>query len=75
MEINGEALKAIRQLNGYGLKELADASGVSMSYICEIEKGTKKRVRPPMAKRLADACGVPVAALGRSAEDALKAVS
>jgi len=65
MEINGETLKALRRLNGYGLKELSEASGVSVSYICEVEKGTKKGLRPPTAKKLADALGVPLAALTR----------
>lgn len=70
MDINGATLEAIRKLNGYGLKELSAASGVSQSYICEIERGRKVKVRPPTVKKLADALGVPIAALRRDVEKA-----
>jgi HTH-type transcriptional regulator, competence development regulator len=65
MEINGATLKALRALNGYDLKTLSTASGVSMSYICEIEKGRDVKVRPATMKKLADALSVPIAALAR----------
>jgi transcriptional regulator with XRE-family HTH domain len=65
VQINGVTLKAIRELNGYGLKDLAAVSGVSISYICEIEGGRDVKVRPQTMRKLADALGVPVAALAR----------
>ena len=73
IDVNGATLAALRQLNGYGLKDLADASGVSMSYICEVEKGTKRNVRPATLKKLADALGVTVPVLARDPEAAEKA--
>jgi len=65
MRINGATLKAIRTLNGYGLRELAGKSGVSVSYLSELENGRDVNVRPPTMRKLADALGVPVAALAR----------
>lgn len=65
MQINGETLRAIRGLNGYGLRELADLSGVSVSYLSEIEHGRDVKVRPQTLRKLADSLGVPVAALTR----------
>jgi transcriptional regulator with XRE-family HTH domain len=70
IKVNGATVAALRQLNGFGLKELAETSGVSMSYICEVEKGTKVNLRPPTIKKLADALGVTVAVLARDPEAA-----
>lgn len=65
MDINGDTLHALRVLNGFDLKGLSEASGVSTSYICEIEHGRKVKVQPPTLKKLATALGVNIAALCR----------
>lgn len=70
IKVNGATVAALRHLNGYGLKDLAEISGVSMSYICEVEKGTKVNLRPPTLKKLADGLGVTVAVLARDPEAA-----
>lgn len=73
ISVNGTTVAALRGFNGFGLKELSEASTVSQSYICEIERGTKTNVRPATLKKLADALGVPIAVLARDPEAAEKA--
>lgn len=65
MRVNGVTLRVLRELNGFDLKTLSQHSGVSMSYISEIENGRDVAVRAPTLKKLADALGVPAAALAR----------
>ncbi len=56
--ILGVKLRAHRQERGLGLKELAQAAGLSVSYLSEIEQG-KKYPKPDKLVDLADALGVP----------------
>lgn len=78
--INREALRAFRELNGMSLSRLQVAAGegpdgrpaISLSYLSEIESGTKGRhlnVSPDKIGHLARALGVPVAALLTSPEE------
>ncbi len=53
----GRAIKVLRTEQGVGRKELAEAAGISYSYLAEIENG----VKPPSSKvlmLLADALGL-----------------
>lgn len=66
MDVNPENLRYIlglkvrkyRQSKGFGLKELAQASGLSVSYLSEIEKG-RKYPKPDKILKLAEGLGVP----------------
>jgi XRE family transcriptional regulator, fatty acid utilization regulator len=55
--ILGLKVKTLRQSAGYSLKQLAAASGLSISYLSEIEKG-KKYPKPEKMLGLATALGV-----------------
>ena len=52
--ILGIKLRRARQEKGFGLKELARRTGVSVSYLSEIEKG-KKHPKPDKLLQLAAA--------------------
>lgn len=49
-------------LNGLSQRQLAEASGLSESYLCELLKGDK-RGSAPTFKKLADALGVRIASI------------
>lgn len=52
----GRILKALREKAGLSTHKLAEASGVSQSYISHVESGRKKNVpSPEILKKLADA--------------------
>lgn len=55
----GSALKEYRKKNGFTLKKLSDISGVSLTFISDIENGRKKP-STKKAKRLADALNINV---------------
>jgi XRE family transcriptional regulator, fatty acid utilization regulator len=56
--ILGLKLRTLRQRRGFGLKELADRAGVSISYLSEIEKG-RKYPKPAKLLELARALEIP----------------
>lgn len=60
--VNGEALRAIRVKDGLRLKQLADLAGISMQYLCDIEKG-RRGARPDVLKRLAQSLNVPTSSI------------
>lgn len=61
-QINPIALAVIRVLAGYSQAELSRQSNVSQSHISGLESGDKV-ASPLMLRKLADALGVPAAAL------------
>lgn len=64
MQINGEALKIIRERSGHSQLSLAGESGVTQGRISEIEAmGSRAMVRPSTAQKLALALAVPLTAL------------
>lgn len=65
MEINGAALRAIRENGGHSQLSLAEASGVDQGNISkmEAEKSGPVNVRPATAKKLAQALNIPLAAI------------
>lgn len=46
VDINGAAVRAIRELRGLSLSVFARDIGVSVGYACNIEKGYKNSVSP-----------------------------
>ena len=63
MAINGAALKAIREAQGWNITRLATQSQLSHSYIRDLEQGRRKGRNPGVAKALAEALNVPTAAI------------
>ena len=62
MQLNTEALKALRESGGDTQVSLASRAGISMQALNALEQG-KSKPRPKTIQKLADALGVPVAAI------------
>lgn len=62
MQLNTEALKALRESNGDTQVSLASRAGISETALNQIEQG-KAKPRPKTIQKLADALGVPIAAI------------
>lgn len=70
MEINGPALTAIREAQGWTKSKLAVEAQISLPYLRDLETGRRKGRNPAIAKALAEAMRVPTAAIvtqGRAA--------
>lgn len=63
MQLNLEALKAIRQAGGDTQKTLAARAGISELALNWIEQGRTRNPRVSTIKKLADALSVPVGAI------------
>lgn len=63
LTVNPSALREIRTRTGLSLRELADRSGVSFSYIRQIEEGERLRPNPRIVKALAAGLDCEVAAI------------
>ncbi len=63
----GEYLRSLREGQKLSLREAAAKTGVSVSYITQIENGKRKAPGPEVLKRLAPAYNVPVRDLLRAA--------
>lgn len=61
--INGHAVRAIRIAQGKSQVKLATQSDLDHSYVSRIESGQRCHPTPEITKRLAEALGVPMAAL------------
>ncbi|SNT59761.1 helix-turn-helix domain-containing protein [Actinacidiphila glaucinigra] len=70
----GARIKEVRKRRGFTQRELAEASGVSLSLVRKLEQGEKTDTRMETARRLAVALHVPTTALlvqdGEDAADA-----
>jgi transcriptional regulator with XRE-family HTH domain len=63
MDLNGEALRVIRERSGLTQQALADLAGLkNASHLSNIEAG-RRRPSPEVAKALADALKVPLVAI------------
>lgn len=62
MQLNTEALKALRESRGDTQVSLASRAGISETALNQIEQG-KAKPRPKTIQKLADALGVSVAAI------------
>jgi transcriptional regulator with XRE-family HTH domain len=58
----GATIRALREANGWALGKFAVAVGTTHPHLSNIEAG-RKRCTPPMARRIADVLGVPLAAI------------
>ncbi len=67
MENFGGYLKGLRQEQKLSLRDVAAKSGVSISYLAQIEHGQKKSPSPEILKRLAPIYSVPVRDLLKAA--------
>lgn len=63
MELNGPALKALRERSGWTQSDLARHTGVSQGRISELESQDRTSVRPGTIKSLANALQVPSLAI------------
>ena len=63
----GEYLRKLREGQKLSLREMAAKTGVSVSYITQMENGKRKAPGPDVLKRLAPAYNVPVRDLLKAA--------
>lgn len=61
-------LRTIRELNGDSLTSLHQRSGVSLSYLSQLENGVREP-NPVVTKKLARALNVPVSVLEKHRRD------
>lgn len=69
MQLNTEALKALRTTGGDSQKSLAERAGISEYALNQIELGRSKP-RDSTIKKIADALSVPVGAISYAEEKA-----
>lgn len=67
-KINGHAVRAIRLAAGDSQVVLATRAGLDHSYVSRLERGQRCYPAPRITKALADALGVPMAAILTSPE-------
>ncbi|MFE5771401.1 helix-turn-helix domain-containing protein [Streptomyces sp. NPDC056485] len=64
-EVDGAAIRKIRMSRGIPIADLARSAGISRSYLCRLEIGARKRMRPETYARLLagfESLGVPLEA-------------
>ncbi|WP_329426873.1 helix-turn-helix transcriptional regulator [Streptosporangium sp. NBC_01495] len=62
-KINRHAVRALRLSQGFSQVKLASRAGLDNSYVSRIESGQRLHPAPDVTLRLAEALGVPMAAL------------
>ena len=62
MQLNGHALRVIRERSGLSVSALASEVGISQPHLSNIERG-RRRASPEVSRRLAVALRVPLLAL------------
>jgi transcriptional regulator with XRE-family HTH domain len=60
---NPAALRALREAKGHSQSSLARETGVAQTRISRLERLPEAGIRPPTAKKLADALGVSISAI------------
>ena len=58
VEIDGTAIRRIRMSNGTEMRDLAQSAGITRSYLCRIETGSRRHLRPRTYAALRDSLGV-----------------
>jgi transcriptional regulator with XRE-family HTH domain len=56
----GQRLKELRERRGFSQRQLANATGISLSFLRNLEYGIRGNVRLDVAYRLAEALGITV---------------
>lgn len=56
-QVNGAAIRATRKRQGLGIRETAEAAGISRSYLQRLETGFRREMRPPRFAALRAALG------------------
>ena len=64
-DLNGTAVKALREAFGISQGDLAERCGIASSYLCNLERG-RRQPSPMVARRIAGALGVPLDAVTRA---------
>ncbi len=62
MTIDAEALTILREKDGYTKTAFAQRVGISLQYLCDIEKG-RRNCKPNVIRSMAEALNVPVSML------------
>lgn len=62
-------LRRLRRLKGWTQQELADAAGVHVDTIHDLESGAAREPRPGTMRRIATALGVPIRQVDEFAEE------
>jgi transcriptional regulator with XRE-family HTH domain len=62
MQLNGHALRIIRERSGLTVSALAELAGISQPHLSNIERG-RRMASPEVAARLAEVLRVPLVAL------------
>jgi len=66
MQIDGAALKVLREKDGFTATDFANQLGISLSYLGDIETGRRRLKRnPALIKKAADLLNVPVSMIER----------
>lgn len=65
----GERLAKLRQSRGWSLSDLARETGISRSYLYELEAGRRKNPTQSVLQRLSDALGSDLSDLVKGEED------
>lgn len=63
VDINGAAVRAIRELRGLSLSVFARDIGISVGYACNVEKGYKNSVSPEVRKAICQRLEVSIDAI------------
>ncbi len=59
--INNETVRALREKDGLSKTEMASRLGISLTYYCDIERGTRRLKRSPgLIKKIAESLNVPI---------------
>jgi transcriptional regulator with XRE-family HTH domain len=61
--VNGAAVKALRKAYGWKGVKFAAAIGVTHGHLSNIENGVRSSASAELARKIADALGVPLAAI------------
>lgn len=69
MKINGIAMRTIRERSGLTLRNLADHTGLSFSYLRELEVGRRLSPSDRVVKLIASALRVPITAITTGGEE------
>lgn len=68
MQVNGEALRAIRERDGYTVSDLATIAEIERSHLSNVEAG-RRGLHPAKVRKLAHILGVPFSVLTNGVKD------